>query len=208
MNQRTAIHDRVLNAADKDELAAAYAEWAEGYDHDLLDELGYVAPMTATRLLTSQLGERSARILDAGCGTGIVGALLHGQGYTQVDGFDYSHVMLAKAREKAAYAMLMQGDLMARLSIDDATYDAVISVGTFTCAHVGPQALNELVRITRPGGCICFTVRDQAWEEDDYRGAIETLVDSGDWKRLDEVEAPYIEKEGSDCRICVYQVAR
>jgi predicted TPR repeat methyltransferase len=169
MNQRTAIHDRVLNAADKDELAAAYAEWAEGYDHDLLDELGYVAPMTATRLLTS---------------------------------------MLAKAREKAAYAMLMQGDLMARLSIDDATYDAVISVGTFTCAHVGPQALNELVRITRPGGCICFTVRDQAWEEDDYRGAIETLVDSGDWKRLDEVEAPYIEKEGSDCRICVYQVAR
>ena len=48
MNTRTTIHERVLNAADKDELAAAYAEWAEAYDHDLLDELGYVAPLIAT----------------------------------------------------------------------------------------------------------------------------------------------------------------
>lgn len=207
MNQRTAIHDRVLNATDKDELAAAYAEWAEAYDHDLLDELGYVAPMIATKLLTTRLERRTDRILDAGCGTGIVGALLHGQGYTQIDGFDYSHEMLAKAREKAAYVSLMQGDLMARLSIDDAAYDAVISVGTFTCAHVGPPALTELVRITRPGGVICFTVRDQAWEEDGYRGAIDAHVASGNWIRLDEVTAPYIETEGSECRVCVYQVS-
>lgn len=208
MSTRTAIHDRVLNAADKDELAAAYAEWAEAYDHDLLDELGYVAPLIATELLCAQIDTAAARILDAGCGTGIVGALLHDSNFTRVDGLDYSHDMLAKAREKGVYADLMQGDLMAPLDLSDATYDAVISVGTFTCAHVGPRALAELARVTRPGGCICFTVRDQAWDEDGYREAIDALVSAGVWKRVDERVSPYIEKEGSECRVCLYEVCR
>lgn len=206
MNSRTAIHDRVLNAANRDELAAVYAEWAEAYDHDLLDELGYVAPLLASKVLTAQLDESTARILDAGCGTGIVGALLQEDGFTQVDGFDYSHEMLAKAKGKAAYATLMQGDLMAPLSLPDASYDAVICVGTFTCAHVGPQALVELARVIRPGGCICFTVRDQAWEEDEYRETIDALAASGTWTCIDERTAPYIQSEGSECRICLYRI--
>ena len=207
MNTRTAIHERVLNAADKDELAAAYAEWAEAYDHDLLDELGYVAPLIATELLTARLGRTAARILDAGCGTGIVGALLHDRDFNQIDGLDYSRDMLAKARDKGVYADLMQGDLMAPLDLPAASYDAVISVGTFTCAHVGPRAFAELARVTRPGGCICFTVRDQAWDDDGYREAIDALVTAGTWARIDERISPYIEQEGSECRVCLYEVS-
>ncbi len=206
MNPRSAIHDRVLNATDKDELAAAYAEWAQAYDHDLLDELGYVAPLIASESLVAQLDDRQARILDAGCGTGIVGTLLHQHGFTRIDGFDYSGDMLDQARSKSVYSELIQGDLMAPLAIPDDRYDAVISVGTFTCAHVGPQALPELARITRPGGRVCFTVRDQAWEEEPYRETLDALAEAGVWACVEERTTPYIEKEGSECRVCLYRV--
>jgi len=206
MNKRTAIHERVLNATDKEDLAAAYAEWADAYDHDLLDDLGYVAPQIAVSMLAEQMYQSDALILDAGCGTGIVGALLHTSGYRQIDGLDYSQRMLDKAGEKAAYKTLSQGDLMSPLPIPDDRYDVVISVGTFTCAHVGPQALNELVRITRPGGCLCFTVRDQAWHEENYRAVIDDITSRGMWRRIEERTSPYIEKEGSECVVCLYEV--
>ena len=47
-------------------------------------------------------------------------------------------------------------------------FDAVICAGTFTCGHVGPEALREMVRITKKGGYICFTVRKQEWEAAPY----------------------------------------
>jgi 2-polyprenyl-3-methyl-5-hydroxy-6-metoxy-1,4-benzoquinol methylase len=73
MSTRREIHDRVLNASNTEELMTAYSEWAEKYDNDLLGEMGYVAPMIASKLLVSHLEDKGARIMDAGCGTGIVG---------------------------------------------------------------------------------------------------------------------------------------
>jgi len=57
-----------------------------------------------------------------------------------IDGLDSSQKMLKKAAEKQAYLNLTQADLTSSLNIPDNQYDAVISVGTFTCAHVGPVA--------------------------------------------------------------------
>ena len=119
MGKRREIHDRVLNATSKEELMAAYGEWAAKYDHDLLDEMGYVAPMIACDLLKSYLDRKAARILDAGCGTGIVGALLHKDGYSNIEGLDYSPQMLAQAERKGIYTALHRGDLTKTLLIAD-----------------------------------------------------------------------------------------
>lgn len=212
MNERTKkdairkeIHERVLNAADKEELASAYAEWADHYDQDLLGELGYVAPALACERLLNYLTDPQARILDAGCGTGIVGKLLHQEGYLNLEGLDYSVHMLAKAREKGLYRKLYQADLTAPLDLADDDYDAIVSVGTFTCGHVGPGALEELIRVTRPGGVLCFTVRDQAWEEDDYQAAMDRLARQEAWRLKEEKTFDYLQQEGSSCKICVYQ---
>lgn len=206
MSNRKEIHDRVLNAASKEELAAAYAEWAEAYDRDLLDEMGYVAHVTASKLLQDHLDSKEAQILDAGCGTGLVGEFLHQNGYHNLEGLDYSRHMLEKAREKDLYKRLIQGDLTGSLDIADNRYDAVISVGAFTCGHVGPAAFAELVRITRPDGYICFTVREQAWEEDSYRAELDRLENQGAWEQQAEHTADYITEEGSSCQVCLYQV--
>ncbi len=207
MSNRKPIHDRVLNATTKDELIAAYAEWADQYDSDLINDMGYVAPVTAGALLQSRLSDRNARILDAGCGTGIVGEVLHQNGYDNVEGIDYSQHMLEKAAEKGVYKGLSQGDLMQPLDIADDSYDAIISVGTFTCSHVGPAAMSELIRITKPGGYICFTVREQAWEAEDYRAKMEGIEASGIWEMKEQHTADYIQQEGSQCVVCLYQVA-
>ena len=206
MGTRKPIHDRVLNASSKEELKAAYRDWADQYDSDLTNEMGYVAPQIASELLMKHLDDASAHILDAGCGTGLVGSIMHACGYTNIEGIDYSPDMLEKAAEKGIYRSLMEGDLMNALNIVDRKYDAVISVGTFTCGHVGPQAFDELVRITKPGGYICFTVRRQAWDEDQYGSKIKAITDAGAWKIKEMLTADYIQQEGSDCKACLYRI--
>jgi predicted TPR repeat methyltransferase len=206
MTERKEIHERVLKAKSKKELAEAYNEWAKRYDIDLVDEMGYVAPVHAAGLFNKHLKE-SGKILDAGCGTGLVGECLHKMGFSDITGLDYSGDMLQQAEQKGIYTALLQGDLNDLHEIKDNKFDGVISVGTFTSGHVGPGALKELVRITKPGGVICFTVRDSAWLEDGYDGAIAAMVKDGMWKLLEEQDFDYIRSEGSLCRTCVYQVA-
>lgn len=206
MSKRKAIHDRVLNASSLDELMAAYDEWAAKYDHDLLDEMGYVAPMIASNLLENCLADKGAHILDAGCGTGIVGGLLHAHGYNHIDGLDYSPAMLERAGAKNIYSTLHHGDLTQPLVIAADTYDAIISVGTFTCGHVGPAAFDELVRIVRPGGYVCFTVREEAWEEENYRAKVGELEHRGRWELQEQLTADYIRQEGARCKVCLYKI--
>jgi predicted TPR repeat methyltransferase len=207
MADRKEIHDRVLNASTTEELAKAYNEWADNYDQDLIDEMGYVAPLIATQLFSDNVEDRSTIILDAGCGTGLVGEYLLRHGYKNIEGLDYSRAMLEKAGLKQIYRKLTQGDLTGSLDIASNTFDAVISVGTFTCGHVGPEAFDELLRIVKPGGHICFTVRDQAWEEDSYLDKIGALQRNGDWTMLAESTAEYIKSDDSNCKICLYQVS-
>jgi predicted TPR repeat methyltransferase len=206
LSNRKEIHDRVLNASNKEELRDVYSEWADKYDHDLLIEMGYVAPVVAGKLLLEYLDDKEALVMDAGCGTGLVGEFLHQEGYLNIEGLDYSEQMLEKARGKGFYKKLSQGDLLGRLDITENTFDSIISVGTFTCGHVGPAALNELVRITRPGGFICITVRDQAWEEDNYHAEMSQIEKNGLWKLLEERTEDYIQDDSSSCKVCLYQI--
>ena len=206
MSNRKKIHDRVLEASSPEELMAAYSEWADNYDGDLLGEMGYVAPMIASKLLQNYLDRKDTRILDAGCGTGIVGELLHQGGYGNIEGLDYSQDMLNKARAKSIYKTLNRGDLTGSLDIEDATFDAIISVGTFTCGHVGPEAFGELIRITKTGGHLCFTVREQAWEEDDYRAKLRNYENNSLWELQELRTADYIQQEGARCKVCLYKI--
>lgn len=183
----------------------AYDEWAELYDQDLVGEMGYVAPALACEQLLGHLENIHAKILDAGCGTGLVGSYLYQKGYRNLEGFDYSAKMLAQAESKNVYNLLHQGDLAEPLDLPDNVFTAIISVGTFTCGHIGPEAFNELIRITRPGGHLCFTVRDRAWEEDNYRKSMDNIERRGFWKLVEERTTDYIQDDESNCVICVYQ---
>jgi SAM-dependent methyltransferase len=130
-------------------------DWAADHDETFGRAWGYLAPREIAAILRAEI-DPMAEILDIGAGTGLVAEHLT---RLTVDALDITPEMLAVARGKALYRDLIQADLTGPLDIADASYDAVISCGTFTHGHVGPECLPELLRICRPGAVFaCGTI--------------------------------------------------
>ncbi|MCJ8502886.1 class I SAM-dependent DNA methyltransferase [Desulfatitalea alkaliphila] len=200
------LWEATYEAKTAQELADAYGEWAELYDRDTIKVMGYVGPQTAVSMLDGYLNSKGCRVLDAGCGTGLVGEFLKHKGYKNIDAMDYSEDMLVEAEKKSVYKKLFQEDLNEGLEIPDNSYDATICVGTFTYAHVGPEAFEELLRVTKPGGYICFTIRDGAYEEYNYREKMLELEASSQWELQELREADYLVNEKVTAKFCTYKV--
>lgn len=205
MSDHRRILDRVYALKSPEEAESAYDEWAATYEHDTTEGMGYAAPTHAAQRLSTLLADRpEAEILDAGCGTGLVGAALSGHGFEVIDGFDLSTAMLDEARAKGLYRDLAKADLTRRLPAEDEAYDAVICVGTLTEGHVGPEAFDELVRVARPGAPIVVTVLDRIWEPSGYKAKVEALEEAG-LVHLEEStpQSVYHVKENITCNLVV-----
>ena len=166
-----------------------YDEWAATYDSDLADPShDWVAPSLSAKALLEYFqhtptSNSAIEILDAGCGTGIVGVALAKQASQNVkfkiDGIDLSQGMLDIARKTGVYGSLEIADMSGPLAVQTGSYDAVICVGVLTQGHVGPGVLFELARVLKPGGCIVATVREDIWESGGYKKEIERLESDG-----------------------------
>ena len=161
-----------------------YDEWAATYNDEMATEgREYMAPSLASRHLVNILRPSdiaSCAILDAGCGTGLVGACLKEMGAQNIHGIDISTGMMEVARRTQAYNSFSVADLSKRLEIEDNTYKAVICVGTLTRGHVGPEILDEFVRVTRAGGFIVATVLGAVWDQGGYCDKVKDLVAGGE----------------------------
>lgn len=168
--------DRVIRArslSSKDDARRLYAEWAGDYDRDVAEELRFIGGDRIAALLSRHLDNRSAEIIDLGCGTGLVGEALRQQGFTAIAGLDFSPEMLSIAEHKGVYSKTIAADLLAPLDIADASFDAAISAGTFTTGHVDASALPEIGRILRPGAILACVVADAFWQA----GGFEAVFD-------------------------------
>ena len=86
----------------------------------------------------------SARRLDAGAGTGLVGEAIAQQGYTNLTAVDLTDKMLAIAKEKQVYKSLHQCNLEDSCGFSNsANFDAIIAAGVFTHVHAGKASLNN-----------------------------------------------------------------
>ncbi|EFL89110.1 class I SAM-dependent methyltransferase [Ahrensia sp. R2A130] len=182
-------------AADpKTQLKQVYAEWAADYDHDNDHKLETVSQPNTVAMLLRHMDDRKAEILDYGCGTGIVGLHLAHVGFTTFDGADISTEMLEIARPRGYRNLQTLGD--GYRSLPEAAYGAVLCVGVFTHGHLGKEGLSELLRLTKPGGTICFTVNEGVWEPEGFEVAIESLEATGLWQVLECRRDDYMRKEG------------
>jgi predicted TPR repeat methyltransferase len=167
---------RAYALSDPEEARALYDEWADSFDADLADESqGYVAPALAAQSVVDA-GGVDGEILDAGCGTGLVGVALAGRGARTIDGVDLSPGMLEKAKATGVYRRLAPADLTRPLPVPADSYDVVVCVGTLTHGHLGPGAFGEFVRLARPGGTIVATVLDDIWDSGGYRAEVDRLA--------------------------------
>ena len=151
-----------------------YQDWAKLYDHDNDDLLGTVSQPTSVNILKKLTKKHDLKIIDIGCGTGLVGKFLNINGYINYDGLDISKEMLAIAK-KRGYRNLKVGSLQGILPYDDRYYDITFCVGVFTHGHVGPDGLDELIRITKYGGHIIFTINEGVYEEYQFDKKISIL---------------------------------
>jgi len=110
---------------------------------------------------------RKGRVLEAGCGSGLVLARLAEVG-TEVFGVDISAGMLSHAREKGL--PVSQGNLL-HLPYPDDEFDAVVSFKVL--AHVEPirDAVAEMVRVVKPGGYLAL----EFYNPRSFRGLIKSL---------------------------------
>jgi SAM-dependent methyltransferase len=85
--------------------------------------------------------------------------------------------MLAEAAMKGCYENLFESDLTAALDIESNLYDGIISAGTFTHGHVGPDAFDEILRIAKPGAVFAITINAEHFEANGFAAKLAALSD-------------------------------
>jgi predicted TPR repeat methyltransferase len=168
----------VYDSKDAGELEVAYDGWAEKYEADVVG-MGYRIPAVAAGLIGRQVPVDAEPLLDAGCGTGLLGHVLRDMGYGNITGLDASNEMLAVAGRKSAYSALCHGRLGNVLDFLDDQFAATSAIGVFSPGHAEPDAFGELIRVTRPDGVIAFSIRHDTDGETGYAAGAEALETRG-----------------------------
>jgi len=180
---------------------AIFDKWADTYDHDLVNELGYVADVEACRVFESLVTNKNARVLDAGCGTGLVGLRLRRAGYRDLHGQDYSHKMLEKAEATGAYQSVRQHDLTLPIETEQA-YDAAIAVGLFGFNEPSAKHLVNITCALKIGGLGLVTVNGKAWRETDWESGLDYLNQNDSHTSLIDIRTiDYLNADGIDGRL-------
>jgi predicted TPR repeat methyltransferase len=187
------------------EMVDFYRKWAADYDRQMLDQRGYTAPSSIAAILSEQLPDTQASVLDVGCGTGLTCRLLAERGFSQLDGIDLSQEMIDVARERGIYRNLLQGDVNEPLQIETASYDGVVSSGTFTHGHVGPAPLDEIFRVLKPGGVLACTVHQDLWQSMGFEDRFAALVDEGIASLVSLELGSYYRDKPVEGWFCVYR---
>jgi predicted TPR repeat methyltransferase len=191
-----------------EEVMDFYDEWGDKnkYNKDMVD-WDYTGPKETVNIFKKYAKNKDILILDAGCGTGLVGKELRKFGYSNFHGADLSKTLLSTI-PKDLYKRLDKVDLNESIKVDDNYYDAVMCVGTFTYAHVKPNALEEFVRITKNKGLICFTINEGIYEEYGFDKKIEELEKKKKWKKVEFFKSEYIASKGVNAWLGLYNVKK
>ena len=120
------------------------------------------------------------RILDLGCGDGLVGEALKARGFNNISGYDISSKMVALALSKKVYKVVKQADLNKPLALPPASFDLITCVGVTT--YLNPAVIRDWVRLVRTGGHIVFTVKSGVREK--WVASQDELEQAGLWKSV------------------------
>lgn len=173
-----------------------YRAWAATYDTGFAAGMDYLLPAHVARAFVSAGGR--GPVLDVGAGTGLLAERLCEMGFAgDIDALDLSAEMLTRAQEKRLYRRLIQADVTRPLP-DDAAYNGIVSSGTFTAGHVGPEALPPLLAAAAPGAIFALSINRRVWAAAGFDLALADLAARGLIRDLQDIDvAVYGPKAGA-----------
>lgn len=120
------------------------------YDNDFLIEfiklrMEYIRPYIKNR----------KKILELGCGQGILGEMIKRENQCEIYGTDISKSGIRLARGRGLHAKI--ADLNKRLPYKSNSFDAIVSDSLLEHIYRTDQLLGEMYRVLKPGG-ICITI--------------------------------------------------
>ena len=134
---------------------------------------------------------RARRVLDVGCGTGVIEAELQATSEAVITGLDIDLARLQLAVRTTAGMRpigLVQGDGL-QLPLASASYDICLCHYLLLWLPDPLQAVREMVRVTRPGGSVLILA------EPDYGGRIDYPTELA---LLGEQQAAALRRQGAD----------
>lgn len=136
------------SSAQPASLPAAYQAWRAS-------ELGRITDGIEERLVLELVGSVAGqRVLDVGCGDGVLCVHLAGAGGI-VTGLDTDPRMLAAARERAsasgATITFVEGDARS-LPFSEGSFDVVVAIAVLCFVADAEHTVKEMARVLRPGG--------------------------------------------------------
>jgi trans-aconitate methyltransferase len=165
---------------------AYYRDWAASYDQSFAIEMQYRLPAHVAAAFLGARGQ--GPVLDVGAGTGLLAEALRQMGFEDpVDAVDFSVEMLERAAEKRIYAGLYQADITRPLTLPR-RYGGIVSSGTFTAGHVGPEALPYLLAVARPQAQFALSINRRVWTNAGFDRALEALAAAGRITDLHQIE--------------------
>ena len=185
-----------------------YDEWGldNKYDQDMVD-WNYTGPKETAEVFNKHQKEKDIDIYDAGCGTGLVGVELKKYGFANFFGADLSQKLLDLVPNNL-YKKLDKVDLNKPINEKNDQYDALMCVGTFTFGHVKPPALDEIMRITKNKGLICFNINEGIYEEYGFDKKIKQLTNENKWKEIEFFKSEYIASKDVNAWLGLYELTK
>jgi ubiquinone/menaquinone biosynthesis C-methylase UbiE len=132
-----------------------FDDWPERYDNWFTTPIGKLVRETEGELVNALIDAQPGEfIFDAGCGTGVftLDFLSHG---ASVVGLDISRPMLEVANKKAERYPFntIQGDML-YLPFKNGVFAKTVSITALEFIADAQKAVDELFRVTRPGGWV------------------------------------------------------
>lgn len=174
-----------------------YDAFAETYDTDFVEAMGYSYPTTVAAIYLREAGRDDIPVADIGCGTGIVAEAL-GLPAQSIDGIDISPEMLRLAEEKGLYRRLIAADLTQSLDLLGRDYGGVVSAGTFTHGHLGPEPMCNLLTIVRSGALFVIGINEAHFGTHGFGDVLNGMMRDGFIRGLKTDRRPIYDKQGHD----------
>lgn len=163
----------VYAISSEDGLRKLYRSWAHSYDSGFSEAQGYQLPREVALAFVGAGGV--GPVLDIGAGTGLVAEQLSQRGIEVIDGLDFSDDMLSVAHTKGVYRELFAADITKTLALDAPLFEGVVSAGTFTMGHVGPEGLEPLLALAKRGAVFVISVNAAFYESGGFAAKMAEL---------------------------------